>query len=159
MIMSIIIMDVIILPFGDRRRVFRQPGHPYTVNFGDGRGLESGRESLLSLQGTDILGEELLNVADILLEQVVNPVVVDIPIDVDQPVPEPGHRLQAFSKVFVEEPVFLHDTKRVGIIFRYFPSILRDHMVGEIDSRLDADDQVILRACTEVRIPCKYLPR
>ncbi|KDE55676.1 hypothetical protein EI28_05435 [Methanoculleus sp. MH98A] len=33
-------------------------------------------QCLYSLQGTDILGEELLNVADILPEQVVDPVVV-----------------------------------------------------------------------------------
>src|SRR5690554_3665870 len=96
-------------------------------------------ERSLPLQGTEEFGMEPLNVTHVFSEQIVDPVVVDIPIDVDQPVPEPGHRLQAHSKVFIEEPVLLHDTERVGIIIRDSPSILRDNMVGKIDGSLDTD--------------------
>jgi len=102
-------------------------------------------------------GGEGFEVAEILLDRVVDPAVIDLEIKVDEDVAEAHPSLQPFGEIPFEQSFLLENLDRVPVARRLGEALIGDHVLGDIEHGLAGEMEVSLRQVVKGRLADELL--
>src|SRR3954469_960751 len=102
-------------------------------------------------------GSEFFEVAEILLDRIVGSSMVDVHVEMDQDVAETHPALQPCGEILADETLFGEDLDGALVAHRLPITLIRDHMVRDVEHALAGEVEVSFRQVMQRRLANELL--
>jgi hypothetical protein len=89
---------------------------------------------------------EIRNILEILPDEIVEIFIIDLSVQMDQPVSKFGHLAQFQAKIFVEDTLLFKHLKGIVIVLRCPKAFRGNNVIGDVQAAFDAYLEVVFPA-------------